>query len=151
MNITVSPPWFIVHTKVNQERLCDDALRRKGMTTYLPMETRRIRHGGQTRVVARPLFSRYLFVRLKQADLSFYEIRKTFGVEWIVSNADKPSEVRADVIDAIRHGEEAGIFDETRPKPKPKFTPGELVEFKKGPFANLPAEIVAAPSDQRIY
>lgn len=144
--------WFAVHTKSACERLVYDALLRKGFKAYLPMNTRVIRHARQSQVVSRPLFPRYLFVGLNAERPVFGEVRKTHGVEWFVTNATKPVEVRAEVIAALRASEEGGLFDETRPKPSARIdmAPGDRVTMLEGPFANIAATILTAPSERRI-
>jgi transcriptional antiterminator RfaH len=141
--------WYAIHSKSMAERLAADALTRKGFETYLPMSTLRVRHARRTQIVSRPLFRRYLFVGLPAGREPFAEVRKTWGVEWLVTNVDKPVRIAASAIEAIRAAETDGAFDATKPKPEARFKPGDQVQATEGPFCDLVAEIVSLPTDRR--
>ncbi len=113
------------------------------------MSTLRIRHAGRMQIVSRPLFRRYLFVGLPSGREPFAEVRKTWGVERLVTNVDKPVRIPAGAIEAIRSAELDGAFDATKPKPEPRFKPGDQVQATEGPFCDMVAEIVALPTDRR--
>lgn len=148
---TDTTAWFVAHTRCNQERLCAEALERKGFDVYLPMKTVRVSHARRAQVVTRPLFGRYLFVGLDHVTPAFSAVRKSLGVEWIVQNGANPVRVRNVLIDGLREAEEAGAFDETRPQVVTcSVAPGDTVRIKDGPCAGLIAEIVATPSERRI-
>lgn len=144
--------WFAVHTKHQAERLTADTLARKGFGVYLPMVTKEIKHARTKQIVARPLFVRYLFVGLPQPDGPFGEVRKSYGVDWLVSNAGKPAEIPVRILEQLDEAERDGAFDETRPKPKSsvKFKPGDRVIVSDGAL-DLAAEIMATPSEERIH
>ena len=142
------PAWYAVHSKSMQERLCADALLRKGFPAYLPMSTHRVRHARRTRVVSRPLFRRYLFVGLDPAAPAFAEVRKTLGVEWLVTNVDKPVQIRTAIVEEIRRAEEARLFDETRPPDPAPYAVGDEVRIDG--FSDRIAQIVAMPSEKRV-
>jgi len=144
--------WYAVHTKAQCERLTSDALLRKGFPVYLPMVTKKIRHARQEQIVARPLFHRYLFVSLDPDRPLFSEVRKTHGVEWLVTNLGKPVLIPSKAIERIRQAEEEGLFDETRPKPRAEllFKPGDSVRLLDGPFQDFVAVILSLPSERRI-
>lgn len=146
------PEWYIVCTRVHQERSVYDTLQRKGFSVYLPMELKFIRPHNRRQVAARPLFPRYVFVNILADRPGFAEVRKTNHVQWFVTNLDRPIRVRDAVIDALREAEEAGMFDKTKPRPKTDipFKPGDKAVIKAGSFAGLIAEIASCPSEKRI-
>ncbi len=144
--------WFVVHTKHQAERLTADTLARKGFQVYLPMLTKEVKHARATQVVARPLFVRYLFVGLSKPEGHFSEVRKSFGVEWLVASAGKPAEIPYKILEQLEEAERNGDFDETKPKARKasKFKPGDRVLVCDGNL-DIAAEIMATPSDQRIH
>lgn len=142
--------WFIVHTKADGERLATDALRRKGFEAYMPATTVLVRHARQTRVVSRPLFRRYAFVRCQPTQIA--EVRKTWGVAWMVTNVGKPVVIKDGIVEAIRVAEAAGDFDTTKPvvTVEAGLKPGDKAQIADGAYAGMIAEIVAMPSERRI-
>lgn len=144
--------WYVIHVRTDKERAVSDALQRKGVEVFLPMELKIIRPQNKRRIVARPLFRRYLFVAIDSDEPTFSEIRKTDSVDWFVTNADKPVRIRTCVVNELMSAEEAGLFDSTQPKPKPDLPlqKGDRARFTNGPFTDLVVEILAASSEKRI-
>lgn len=144
------PDWFAVHSKANAERLVADGLTRKGYRAYVPVTTVRITHARRSHIVARPLFRRYLFVNCHDTQLS--EVRKTWGVEWLVENVGRAAVMRPHgIVEALQAAEAEGAFDTTRPKDNERpFKPGDKALVATGPFADLVAEIISTPTDSRV-
>lgn len=145
--------WFLVHTKAHAERLTQEALERRGFVVYLPMGQRFVTHARKREVVARPLFPRYLFVGLDPDVLPFSTVRGTYGVQWLVSGSEgRPVRVPAKIVADIQAAEIAGLWDETKPKPKsgPGLAPGDEVKHVGGALAEFAAEILSVKSGRRV-
>ena len=56
--------WYVVHTRPNSERKAELNLEAQEFKTFLPQIERTARHARRLTTVRRPLFPRYLFVRL---------------------------------------------------------------------------------------
>lgn len=148
--------WFVVHTKANQDRICEDALRRKRFGVYLPMRQIIVTHARKKQTVMRPAFGRYLFVELNRKTPPFSEVKRTIGVEWLVQSASSPLPVASEIVSALRAAEDAGLFDDaacnrTREGLAPEMPRrGDLVKLREGPFAGFLAEVASADSERRI-
>src|SRR5579871_2929630 len=56
--------WYALHTKARHERVVEQRLQQKGVTTYLPMVTEVHRWSDRKKKVQLPVFSCYLFAKL---------------------------------------------------------------------------------------
>jgi transcription antitermination factor NusG len=56
--------WYAIYTKGRHEKKAADALREKGVVTYLPLITKKRRWKDRKKEVAFPLFTSYVFVHL---------------------------------------------------------------------------------------
>jgi transcriptional antiterminator RfaH len=97
--------WYVVVTQPNREARAEENLLRQGFSVYLPRYLRTRRHARKTEVVARPLFPRYMFVCLDLARDRWRSVQSTFGVQSLVLNGDRPSEIAGPVVEAIRERE----------------------------------------------
>ena len=128
--------WYVVHTHANRELRASNNLLRQGFNVWLPQYRKKRRHAGRQEIVLRPLFPRYLFVRVNILEERWRTILSTLGVSNLIGNTDGPFLIEDDVIDAIqkRAGDD-GIF-ELMPR---KFVAGDKIKITSGPFAELEA------------
>ena len=96
--------WYVVQTRPHAEFKAQDHLRRQGFTTYLPKLIRARRHARKTEQVIRPLFPRYMFVRVDGA-VGWHSIRSTFGVSRLVGGENGPTAVREGIVESLRESE----------------------------------------------
>jgi transcriptional antiterminator RfaH len=124
--------WFVVQTQVNAESKAVQNLARQGFETYLPRFEKRRRHARKVELVAAPLFSRYLFVRIDMATQRWRAIQSTLGVSHLVTHGSAPAPVPDRVIAALRDAEDGrGLV---RLQSKPTFAPGAKVRVLGGAF-----------------
>ena len=141
-------PWYLVHTRHHAERLTMAALEARGFWPTFPMVTRWFRHAGQSQIVSRPFFPRYLFLAFRSADEPFGEVRKVPGVEYVVARSERYVRVPEKVVDGLRQMEAAGMLDETL---RPPWSPGDVARLLGGPVADELVEILEAPTGRRIH
>jgi transcriptional antiterminator RfaH len=126
--------WYVVHSQANAENRALTNLARQGYDTWLPLYRKTRRHARRIETVLRPLFPRYLFVRVDLQAEVWRPILSTMGVSDLVSGADGPLPVGDAVIDALKmQASEDGHFD-LRPS---AFKSGERVRIRVGPLADL--------------
>lgn len=125
--------WYAVHTHPREETKALEDLNRQGYQTYLPRYAKKIRHARKTERVTRPLFPRYLFVRLNLAREGWRPIRSTVGVADLVCFGGQPAALPRDLIDALRQQEDAeGLI---RFAGRNALKPGDAVTILSGPFS----------------
>lgn len=96
--------WLAVCTKTQAEVLAVHHLERQNFDVYMPLYLKRRSHARQVTWHKKPLFPRYIFVRLSEAGL-WRKIRSTIGVSDLIYMGDKPATIDDGVIDEIRERE----------------------------------------------
>lgn len=138
--------WYLVHTKIRQERVALDNLERQGFECFMPqVNVERVRKGA-LQVVQEPLFPRYLFIRLGTGThaQSWSPIRSTLGVSRLVTFGQTPARVDAGLVDRIRtECARSGVVVRA-------FNPGEAVVVTDGPFAGLEAIYQTTDGEGRV-
>ena len=97
--------WYVVNTKPNAESRAAQHLVRQGYDVYMPRLLRSRKHARKVDFVVRPLFPRYLFVRLDLACDRWHAVQSTFGVQSLVLAGEKPAEIHEAIIAEIKQRE----------------------------------------------
>lgn len=106
----LGPLWFVLSTQWRQEKLALENLQRQAFDAYLPMHQAIVTPRGQpARVVALPLFPRYLFVRVDVSAYGWRSIYSTRGVQGVLPSTSAASTVLARLIGDLQAKEERGF------------------------------------------
>ena len=138
--------WYLIHTKIRQERCALQNLERQGFECFLPeLQAEKLRRGALT-AVPEPLFPRYLFIRLGTGleGQSWAPIRSTTGVSRLVAFGTTPAKVGDELVEAIRS--QTGGPDSLRRQ----FEPGQAIVITQGPFAGLEAVYQMSDGESRV-
>ncbi len=101
--------WYALYVRSRHEFVAYDALRRKGIETFLPSITRMKRWSDREKAVEFPLFPGYLFVRTASTAERQLEVLRTRGAVALVSfDRPNPTPVADEEIDALRKMVESG-------------------------------------------
>lgn len=125
--------WFVVYTRAASEERAAHHLAFQGFKAYLPRYRKNRRHARRVQEVLRPLFPRYLFVRLNLDVERWRSINGTFGVSRVICHGNLPTPVPDGVVEAIVARETSPGIVELDP---PQFRPGEAVRIEQGAFAD---------------
>ncbi len=126
--------WYVVHTHALKEATAAGHLRRQGFDAYVPMFKKTRRHARKTDVVRRPLFPRYIFVRMDLQSDQWRKVRSTVGVVSLVSAGDRPMPLDDAVVAAIKAREDSdGCVRVNAPD---SFQRGQPVRVSDGPFVD---------------
>ena len=128
--------WYLLYSKPRQEDQALAQLENQGYRVYLPRRLTEVQRRGRKGIEARPLFPRYLFICLETGldGPSWAPIRSTRGVSHMVRFGDRPVQVDAALIEALRQAEAAHGS-----APVPLYQPGERLRITEGPYAGLSA------------
>ena len=145
----IAPPacdWYLIHTKVRQERCAQENLERQGYSCFLPqLRSEKLRRGALA-VVQEPLFPRYLFIRL-DAGLEakgWGPIRSTLGVTRLVTFGNQPAKISDALVGSIRVQTEAAVA------PEKYFEVGQALVVTDGPFMGLEAIYQMHDGESRV-
>lgn len=99
MNAETSINWYVLYTSPRAEKKVDERLRGMGVESYLPLHRSPQVWSDRVKMVDKPLFSSYVFVRCSEAQLM--SLLKVYGVVRIIYYSGKPAVIRQEEIDAI--------------------------------------------------
>ena len=138
--------WYLIHTKIRQERVALENLNRQGFECFLPLIRAEKLLRGQLQVVQEALFPRYLFIRLATGpeSQSWSPIRSTFGVSRLVTFGQTPAKIDNALVSELR-----AKSDSTEVQLR-HFEPGDQVVVTTGPFVGVKAIYQMADGEGRV-
>jgi transcriptional antiterminator RfaH len=121
--------WYVLYTKPRSELRVANALRTRGLTTFLPLPT--------DRSVGRrvPLFPSYVFVQCDLAQTGVSALKFIPGLCRVLSFGGKPAVVPRQAIELIQ--DEMLKLEEAGGLPLHRFSPGDEVIVQEGPLVGL--------------
>lgn len=138
--------WYLIHTKIRQERVALENLERQGFECFLPLIRAEKLRRGKLQILQEALFPRYLFIRLSTEleSQSWAPIRSTLGVSRLVTFGQTPARIDEDLLAAIRfQNEESEVVIR-------HFEPGEQVIVTDGPFVGVEAIYQIVDGEGRV-
>jgi transcriptional antiterminator RfaH len=138
--------WFLIHTKIRQERVALENLERQGFECFLPLIRAEKLRRGALQIVQEVLFPRYLFIRLGTGlgSQSWAPIRSTLGVSRLVTFGQIPAKIDDDLVAAMQSQSKASEVVLRH------FEPGEQVVVADGPFVGVEAIYQMADGEGRV-
>ena len=126
--------WYLVHTHPKQEDRADSNLKAWHLETLNPkFKIQRYNEfTGKPTLVVKPLFPRYIFVRLN-LDKFYHKVRFTRGIQDLVSFGNGPTAVNEEIIELIR----SRIREDDSVKTQDELKPGDEVIIKLGLLGKL--------------
>jgi transcriptional antiterminator RfaH len=124
--------WYVLHTQSSAERFVAAKLEENEIETFVPEITQK-GNSGETKTIA--LFPGYLFVHLDYMNANPDNWRWTPGVRYLVAFGEYPIPVPPEVIAALK--QRVALLEQRSQKPKARFSRGEQVRIKDGPFKEM--------------
>ena len=121
--------WYVLYTKPRWEKKTATELERRGIEVYCPMITTVRQWSDRKKKVTSPLFTSYIFVRLKEKDRN--SVFSAPGVVRYLFWLGKPAIVRDEEIETIEQWLNNDKYEDVQVK---SFQPGERVEIQSGPM-----------------
>ena len=140
------PSWFAVWTRSRHEKRAAKYLDGLGVTNYLPLMTQERQWSDRTQAVDLPLFSSYMFVRIRLSGSDRLKVISTPGVVSIVGNQHGPLSVPEQQIDAIRSVLVCG--ENLRQEKLPSY--GAIVRVIRGPLTGIKGRLLQSASGNRL-
>ena len=139
-------PWYLVHTRPNSERKAELNLELQGFATFLPRIETTIRHARRLKTVRRPLFPRYLFVRLDIGRDRWLSINSTIGVSRLFTQEGRPVAVPFGIVETLlAHSDAGGLTRLDR-----LLAEGQRVRILSGPLAEFTATVLRLTARHRV-
>ena len=122
-------PWYAIYTRPRHEKRVYEDLTNRNIEAFLPSYKVRRRWSDRYKIVEEPLFKNYLFVNVDY-DRRYYDTLRPYGAVSFVMFDDKPAEIPADQIEAIRRL----VTSELPYDPHPYLKIGKKVRVRSGPL-----------------
>lgn len=129
--------WYVLYCRSKYEIKAASTLDKMGINVYCPVIKEVRQWSDRKKVITRPLFNSYLFVKLKEQ-----EREKVFEVTGIVKYVywlGKPALVRDIEIETIKEWLESGRAEKIEVT---GLTPGDTIKIKNGIFKDQEAKIM---------
>lgn len=129
--------WYVVYCKSKYEIKSATTLEKMGIEVYCPVIKEVRQWSDRKKVVTRPLFNSYLFLKIKEK-----EREKVFDVTGIVRYVywlGKPALVKDKEIETIKEWMEEGRAEKIEVA---GLTPGDLIKIKNGVFKDHEAKVL---------
>ncbi|MBN33736.1 MAG: transcriptional activator RfaH [Rhodospirillaceae bacterium] len=139
--------WYVVQTRPQAEVRAAQHLGNQGFDAWLPQFRKTVRHARKSQSVLRPLFPRYLFVRV---DLDAEQWRSILGTVGVISlvGGDPPTPMADEVVEVLRQRcDEEGLV---RVDPALGLTAGQSVRIAEGPLADLEGVFLEVDDQARV-
>ena len=137
--------WFAVYTRFKCEKLAFRQLTRKGVTTYLPIQTVTRRYTRKVKKVELPLISCYVFVKITESQ--YVQVLETEYVVDFVRFSRNLISIPEEEIELLKRvlGESWEVSIE-----KTEFNKGDLVEIATGNLAGLQGQLVETKDKNQV-
>ena len=137
--------WYLVHTQPNSERKAELNLQMQGFAAFLPQIEKTIRHARRLKTVRRPLFPRYLFVRLDIGRDRWLSVNGTIGVSRLFAQEGQPVAVPIGIVESLLAHSDAGLTRLDR-----LLAEGQRVRIVSGPLADFTATVLRLGARRRV-
>lgn len=142
--LNVIPHWYAISTRARHEKKVFENLVKKGVITYLPLQTFYRRWSDRHKKVHEPLFSCYIFAKINLNER--LKVLQTDGVVRLVSFNGIPATIPDSQIDAIRT-----VLENKRTIEKADYlTPGQKIEVIYGPLKGIRGVLAQIKNQQRL-
>jgi len=137
--------WYPVYTHARAEKKAHEALLKKGIETYLPLNRQLKQWSDRKKWVEEPFIKSYLFVNI--TDQEQMEVLMTKGVARFIYFSGKITPMPVSQIDNLKllmaSSYDLEITEEN-------LQPGEKIIIKAGPLKGLQGEIVSHRSQKKL-
>lgn len=140
--------WYVAYTQANKELEALNHLTRQGFKAYLPRHLKLRRHARKTDWVPRPLFPRYLFIKMDQSMVAWRAINSTRGVVNLICHGSEPATLPRGLVEEIRSREDKEGW--VRPDISGTFNKGDRVQVTEGAMCNQIGLFQGATDGDRV-
>jgi transcription antitermination factor NusG len=140
--------WYAVYTKPRTEKKLNDALRQKGIESFLPLIQIKKKWSDRFKLVLTPLFTSYIFVRIAYEKESLKVLNEPNAMNFVFF-AGKPALIENNDMELIK------LFLEEYPEKikiqqNEKLKKGNQVLIQSGPFAGRRAVIEKIKNNYKV-
>lgn len=138
---TTGSKWYVIHVKTGYESKAKQALEQrvkslsvenKIFEIIIPTRENVVVKKGKKSMVKEKVFPGYILIRMIMDDETWLIVKTTEGITGFVGAGVKPTPISEKEVEAIMR-----FVKQEQPKFKTKFSIGEAVKIKDGPFSDF--------------
>lgn len=140
--------WYVGYTQVNGEFKAKENLIKQDFEVYLPLCEKMRSHARKIERVQKPLFPRYLFIRMDIQKTPWGVVNSTRGMSCLLTREGYPLAVADDVLAYFKHEE-----DDQANIPLSSlvaFQKGDKLKIKEGAFKGQEGEFEQLTDQERV-
>lgn len=145
MATTSALNWYVLVTRSRHEKKCNELLRKKGFEVFLPLQKVMREWSDRKKEIELPLFSGYLFIRYEEARR--LEVLNIPGIVRFIRYNQQDAIIPETQIQAVRlalqNMKSVEVTDQ-------KFSQGQEITIKSGPFKGLFGKIIQYKGKRKI-
>lgn len=130
--------WLVVYVRPRWEKKVDILLTQLSIECFCPTTTTENQWADRKKMVTKPLFTGYVFVRINDRDLT--KVRSTMGVLNYIYFMGKPAVIRDLEIEQLKTM--VNNYDNLQVVNLNELTPGDRVRIRSGVFHNQEGNII---------
>lgn len=142
----MSHNWYVLSVQPRKECYVQQQLLAHGYQFAYPRYRKSIRHARRTRMVSRPLFPGYMFIRLDLDSDNWRLAHRVPGSIGLVKFANRPSPLPAEFVAKFIHN----LDDDGTIQLNPSLKLGDRVQAIGGPFDRCMGEVVNMTDNERV-
>lgn len=138
--------WYAVQTRSRHEKVVEQRLLERGVTTFLPLVTEVRRWSDRRKTVQMPLFNCYMFAKLAPTNVDRLRVLRIEGVLGLVGARCEGTPIPDDQIEAVRT-----VVEERLPwSPHPFLKIGQRVRVRGGALDGLEGILVSRNGNRAL-
>ena len=138
--------WYALHTRSQHEKAVAARLQGHGFTTFLPLATEVHRWSDRRKVVQMPLFSCYVFVKMRLAPEACAKVMRTSGVLRIVGGRGEGVPIPPSQIESVQRLVDSSLSYQLCPF----LQVGQRVRIRGGALDGVEGLLIARSGDRTL-
>ncbi|WP_214225537.1 UpxY family transcription antiterminator [Pedobacter sp. B4-66] len=130
--------WLVIYVRPRWEKKVDQLLQEQGIESFCPTTTTENQWADRKKMVTRPLFTGYVFVKIDDRDLT--KVRYTMGVMNYIYFMGKPAVIRDAEVEQLK--EMVKNYNNLQVVGLNELSAGDKVRIRSGLFHNQEGNII---------
>ena len=138
--------WYAVQTYARHEKMVENRLHERGVTTFLPLMTEVHRWSDRKKVVQVPLFGCYVFAKIAATNVERVRVLRVEGVLSLVGSGREGTPIPDNEIESVRI-----LLEERLPwSSHPYLKIGQRVRIRSGALDGMEGVLVSRNGDRTL-
>ena len=138
--------WYAVQTRARHEKSVAYRFEERGITTFLPLQTEVHRWSDRKKIVQLPLFSCYVFAKIRPTNVDRLRLLQVDGVLALVGTRGEGTPIPDDQIESVR----ILLQQQVEWRAHPFLKVGQRVRIRSGALDGMEGILVSSTGDRTL-